>query len=335
MPATPYVRPDVQAFLAMLATAPGPKIHEGDPAAARAMARMMSQLTERPRGDVAEVKALTIPGPDGHAVPARLYRAHLDDAPAPVLLYLHGGGWVIGDLDTYDGLCAEVSRTLGVTVVSLDYRMGPEVRFPVPADDCVAAARWLARSPAEIGHPVTGIVPGGDSAGGNLSIVVCQELAGRLAVPILAQWLIYPSTDMGEAGGSMVEFAEGYLLEARTMDWFSSHYLASDADVRHPRAAPLHAESLVGQPPALVFTCSLDPLRDQGRAYAGKLIAHGVRTIFREAEGQIHGCINNRAGIPSAHTDLLGQLGDLKLLIDEAVASLPAAQAQAQAQAAE
>ncbi len=325
----PYVRPDVQAMLAMLAAAPGPRIHDTDPATARTMARAMSQLAERPRGDIAEVRNLTIAAGDGHAIPARLYRATIDAAPAPVLLWLHGGGWVIGDLDTYDSLCAEVARTLGMTVLSIDYRMGPEVRFPNAANDCVDAARWLTRSPAEIGHPVTGMVVAGDSAGGNLSIVVCQELNGTLPVPILAQWLIYPSTDMNWAHGSMEEFADGYLLEARTMAWFSSHYLAPDSDLSHPRAAPLNAASLAGQPPALVFVCGLDPLRDQGRAYAAKLITHGVRTIFREAEGQIHGSINNRGAIPSAHDDLLACLRDLKRLIDESVAALPAAERQA------
>ncbi len=321
----PYVRPDVQAMLAMLAAAPGPKIYDGDAATGRMMARTMAQFAERPRGPIAAVTDLTIPAHDGHAIPARLYRDSASTVPAPVLLYLHGGGWVIGDLDTYDGLCAEIARTLGVTVLSIDYRMGPEVRFPGAADDCVAAAQWLARSPAEIGHAVTGIVPGGDSAGGNLSIVLCHELNGKLPVPILAQWLIYPSTDMGWTHGSMEEFAEGYLLEARTMDWFASHYMNADDDLTHPRAAPLRAVSLTGQPPAMVYVCGLDPLRDQGRAYAAKLIEHGVRTIFREAAGQVHGSINNRAAIPSAHDDLLGCLADLRLLIDEAVAALPAA----------
>ena len=325
----PYVRPDVQAMLAMLAAAPGPRIHDTDPATARMMARTMAQVAERPRGDIAEVQDLTIPAADGHAIPLRLYRPALGSEPAPVLLWLHGGGWVIGDLDTYDSLCAEAARTLGITVLAVDYRMGPEVRFPSAADDCIDAARWLAGSPAGIGHAVTGLVIGGDSAGGNLTAVLCQELGDSLAVPILAQWLIYPSTDMAWSHGSMEEFANGYLLEARTMAWFSSHYLAPDSDLGHARAAPLNAESLAGQPSALVFTCSLDPLRDQGRAYAAKLITHGVRTIFREAEGQIHGSINNRGGIPSAHDDLLACLKDLKLLIDEAVAALPAARAQA------
>jgi acetyl esterase len=201
------------------------------------------------------------------------------------------------------------------------FEEGSAFRFPAAAEDCLAAARWLAASPAEIGHPVTGIVPAGDSAGGNLAAVVSQELTGQLPAPILAQWLIYPGLDMTATGGTMAEFAEGYLLTAQTMTWFQDHYLGPDADPLHPWASPLHVPDLAGQPPALVFTCSLDPLRDQGRAYAAKLIAAGVRTIFREAEGQIHGSVTMRAGIPSAHDDLLANLADLRVLVDEALAA--------------
>ncbi len=324
----PYVRPDVQNLLAMLAAQPGPKMEDGDAVTARQMMGMMAQLAERPRGDVAESRNIAVPTSHGHAVPARVYRAMLSDAPAPLLIFYHGGGWVIGDLDIYDSLCAEITRTLGMTVLSVDYRLAPEHRFPAATEDCLAVTQWAAASPAEIGHRVTGIVPAGDSAGGNLAAVVSQQLHGKLACPIVAQWLIYPGVDMGATGGSMAEFSDGYLLTEAGMMWFMNHYAPEPG---HPYASPLHHEAFDGQPPALVFTCGLDPLRDQGRAYAAKLVRHGVRTMFREAAGQIHGCLTLRGAIPSAHDDLLGCLGDLRRLVDESLAAQaqPAAMQQA------
>ena len=314
----PFVRPDVANLLAMLAAQPGPKMEEGDAVSARAMMAMMGQMVEASRPDIAEIKDLSIPGPGG-VIPARLYRSSLATDPAPVLIFYHGGGWVIGNIEVYDSVCAEICRGLDMTVVSVDYRLAPEHVFPAAADDCLAATAWVAGSPAEIGHPVSGLVPAGDSAGGNLAAVVSQVQHGTLPVPILAQWLIYPGVDMTASTGSMVDFADGYLLTAGTMTWFMDHYLGQQ-DRAHPRASPLFAESLAGQPPALVYTCSLDPLRDQGRAYAAKLIAAGVRTIFREAEGQIHGSLTLRGAVPSAQDDLHKNLRALKLLIDEATA---------------
>lgn len=312
----PFVRPDVANLLGMLAAQPGPKLSEISPAEGRAMMLGMGQLLERPRGDIAVAADIKIPGAHGHVVPARLYRPTTDATPGPVLVYYHGGGWVIGDLETHDPLCAEIARQLGMSVVSVDYRLAPEAPFPAATEDCIEATRWLAGSPAELGHAVTGLIPAGDSAGGNLAAAITRELAGTLPVPILAQWLIYPATDMTAAEGSMVEFAEGYLLTRDSMDWFHAHYMTGAEDKRlHPWASPLHADTLEGLPPTLVFTCGLDPLRDQGRAFAARLVEHGVRTLFREAAGQIHGCFTLRQGIPSAHDDLLGCIADLKLLL--------------------
>lgn len=316
----PYVRPDAEAMLAMLAAAGAPPINEVDPVAGREAMRAMAQIGERPRGELAEVKDIGVPGRHGHSIPARLYRAHLSAEPAPVIIFYHGGGWVIGDLDVYESLCAEIARTLNLDVLSIDYRLAPEHRFPAAAEDCLDATTWLAGSPAEIGHKVTGVVPSGDSAGGNLAAVVSQQLHGKLPAPILAQWLIYPGLDMTAEGGSMHEFNDGYLLTGALMKWFQDHYLGSDSDPLHAWASPLHGD-VSGQPPTLIFTCGLDPLRDQGRAYAAKLVGAGVRTIFREAAGQVHGSVTLRGAIPSAHDDLHANLRDLKTLIDEAQAA--------------
>lgn len=318
-----FVRPDVEAFLAMLNAQPGPQLHEMDPAAARQMMLAMGQIAELPRGPIARVENITIDGPHGHRIPLRIYSPQAGSSqPASVLMYYHGGGWVIGDLETHDPLCAEIARGLDMTVVSVDYRLAPEHRFPAAGEDCLAATRWVASSPKEIGHAVTSLVVAGDSAGGNLAAITAQELAGKLPAPIIAQWLIYPGVDMAASTGSMEQFASGYLLTADAMAWFSQHYLGDFSDLADRRASPLHHDSLDGQPAALVFTCGLDPLRDQGRAYAAKLIASGVPTVFREAKGQIHGCMNLRQAIPSTQGDLAGCLAALRTIINEAGANM-------------
>jgi acetyl esterase len=324
------VRPDVEAFLGFLNTQPGPRMHEVEPAMARQMMRAMGPIAELPRGPLARVEDVAIDGPHGDRIPLRIYRPDASTAPASVLVFYHGGGWVIGDLETHDPICAEIARGLGMTVVAVDYRLAPEHRFPAAGEDCLAATRWVAGSPSAIGHAVTSLVVAGDSAGGNMAAIVAQELAGKLPVPIIAQFLIYPGVDMTASDGSMQEFADGYLLTAEGMAWFSRHYLGDFADLTDPRASPLHHPALEGQPPALVFTCGLDPLRDQGRAYAAKLIAAGVRTVFREAAGQIHGCMNLRQAIPSAQGDLAGCLAALRQIIDEADVGAVAARAAAE-----
>ena len=309
-----FVRPDVANLLAMLAAAPGPKMEEGTPAAAREMMRMMGSMTERPRGELAHVRDLTIPSGHGHEIPARVYSAVDAPGPGPVIVYFHGGGWVIGDIETHDALCAEIARVSGMTVVNVDYRLAPEHPFPAATEDCLAAMQWLAETPKAIGHDITGLIPAGDSAGGNLAAAVTQELHGSLAVPIVAQWLIYPGVDMTASGGSMSEFGDGHLLTSAGMAWFTDHYMGREPDLMHRWASPHHA-ALAGLPPAMIFTCGLDPLRDQGRAYAAKLIGAGVDVTYLEAAGQIHGCFTLRGAIPSTQGDLHACLAALQLLI--------------------
>jgi acetyl esterase len=305
----PYVRDDVQAVLTMMAAAEGPQMHQVDPTTARTMMQAMTGMLERPAPALARKEDMTVPGPGG-PVPIRIYQAKAPTGPGPVLAYYHGGGWVIGDIDTHDSLCAEIAVQTGWTVVSVDYRLAPEHPFPAATEDCLAVTRWVAGAEAVLGHEVTGQIPAGDSAGGNLAAAVSRELNGE--VKLLAQWLIYPGVDMTAAGGSMEEFAEGFLLTAEGMAWFMAHYAPDPA---HPWASPLQASEWDGLPPALVFTCGLDPLRDQGRAYAARLAATGHRLVFREAAGQIHGCMQLRGAIPSAQADLEAQLADLKALL--------------------
>lgn len=305
----PYVRDDVSQVLALLAQQPGPQMQDVDPPTARQMMAAMIGLMERPAPALQRKEDIRIPGPAGE-IPARIYQKMAPTGPSLVITFFHGGGWVIGDVATYDSLCADIAAESGHTVISVDYRLAPEAPFPAATEDCIAATRWVAGSPEVIGHPVTGQVLAGDSAGGNLAAAVSRELARE--VPLLAQWLIYPGVDMAASGGSLDEFAEGYLLTAAGMVWFMEHY---QPDPEHPWASPLRASEWDGLPPALVFTCGLDPLRDQGRAYAARLAETGHRVIFREAKGQIHGSMTLRGAIGSAQEDLLGQLSDLRALL--------------------
>ncbi len=310
----PYVRPDVRAFLDLLAAQDGPKIEDVDPPVARELMRAIAQIADVEAGELAIRKDLTFPGPAGD-IPVRYYDARESREPGPALVFFHGGGFVIGDLDTHEGVCGEAARQLDIPVIAVDYRMGPEDPFPAAPEDCLAAARWVASSPDALGLHVTGLVLAGDSAGGNLTVVTCLSLRDEPAdVPVIAQWPIYPAVDAEAQGGSMEEFAEGYFLEAGTMEWFMERYGADSSDWR---AGPI-TRDMAGMPPAVVITAGLDPLRDQGRAYAAKLIQAGVATVFREAEGNIHGFVQTAKAIPSAQGDIAGCLKELKGLINEA-----------------
>jgi len=305
----PYVREDVQNMLSMLASIGGPQMHEVTPEEARAMYRQMGAIAERPLPAGVVTADLEIPGP-AHPIPLRTYMPEGACLDGTVIMFFHGGGWVIGDLESHHSLCGEIAKLTGYPVVAVDYRLAPEHRYPAAVDDSLAAARWVAGHPKELGLHAERLIFCGDSAGGNLSAIAAREL--RRELNVAAQWLIYPGVDMLSTEGSMQEFAQGYLLTAAGMAWFGEQYAA---EVTSPRASPLLSDDWDDLPPALVFTCGLDPLRDQGRAYAGKLIATGNRVIFREAAGQVHGSAQLRGALPSAQADLEGQVSDLKALL--------------------
>ncbi|MHA6723726.1 alpha/beta hydrolase [Sphingomonas sp. RS2018] len=319
----PHIRPDVAAFLAYANAMPGPRMHEGSADAARALFRQAGQLTDLPPGDLATVRDIAIPGPAG-TIPARLFDARERREPGPVLVFYHGGGFVIGDLDTHAGICAEIARMLDLPVVSVDYRMAPEHPFPAATDDAEAAARWLAGAPAELDRAVTGLVVCGDSAGGNLAIVVAAALRDApAAVPVIAQLPIYPATDYTREYPSYDEHSDGRMLTRELMAWFIKAY-APEAE--HVRCSPLTGD-LTGMPPAVVLTAGLDPIRDQGRAYAARLIEAGVPVVFREAVGNIHGFVTMRRALPSSIGDVAGFLIAAKDVIQEAEANRVMAQA--------
>lgn len=306
---THYTRPDVAAFLAFLNAQEGPKMEDLPADGAREMFRAMTQMADSPRGDIAKVEDRVIPGPAGE-IRVRTYDNRPDRGSGPVLVFFHGGGWVIGDLDTHDAYCAEAARSLDMPVVAVDYRLAPEHPFPAAPEDCEAAARWVADNIA-----CTGLVLAGESAGGNLTIVTALALRDNPASkPVIAIHPIYPAVTTSNDWQSYRDFGEGHLLTESSMTWFSAHYAPDPAD---RRAAPLDFPA-EGMPPTLLVTAGLDPLRDQGRAYAAKLIEAGVPTTYREARGTIHGFINLSQGIPSAKDDIRGALTVLKAIVTEA-----------------
>lgn len=311
----PYVRPDVRKFLDYLNALPGPRSHEIGAVEARNMMRASRHVADAPVGELAVIRDLTAPGPAGE-IPLRLFDAREERDPGPAMVFFHGGGFVLGDLHTHEPFCAEMARLLDMPVVAVDYRLAPEHPWPAAPEDAIAAARWIAGSPEALGREVTGLVLAGDSAGGNLTIVASLALRDEpAAVPVLVQWPIYPAADPGKGYPSFTDFGEGYLLSREGMHWYDQCYRPDLTDWRY---APL-VKSQAGMPATLIVTAGLDPIRDQGRAYAAACAMAGVRTIFREAEGTIHGFINLRRAIPSSEEDVRGCVVALHLLLSEAI----------------
>jgi acetyl esterase len=297
----PYVREDVRGFLDFLKAMDRPQIHELPLAEARAAPRVMGELADAPARDVAVIRDLACPGPAG-TIPLRLFDARAERGPGPVIVFFHGGGFVIGDLDSYASLCSEIAAETGLPVVSVDYRLAPENPFPAAPDDCEAAVRWVAASPSELGLEVTGLVPMGDSAGGNLTIVTTAALiASPAVVPVVAQVPIYPLAGEIAHHESFRQFAEGFFLTSKLMCWFTDAYKGDSED---PRTYPLVEANHSRTPPTVVLTAGLDPLRDSGREYAQHLIGQGVDVTCLEAKGINHGFITMRKAIPSGMADL-------------------------------
>jgi len=235
---------------------------------------------------VHEVANLTIPGPGGE-LPLRVYRP-ASARPLPALLYFFGGGWVLGTIDTADGVSRSLANSSGALVAVVGYRLAPEHPFPAAVEDCYAAVRWVAGHAEEIGADPARLVVGGDSAGGNLAAAVA--LRARAGGPALAgQLLVYPNTDQLADDRSMRAADDPFLFNRRSVAWYRRHYLANPDDAADPLASPLRAESLAGLPPALVITAEYDPLRDQGEAYAHRLADAGVQVELSRYPGMAHG----------------------------------------------
>lgn len=310
----PFVRPDVRRFLDHFNSVSAPRHGELGPVEARKLGQASRDLIDAPVGELAVNRSLTAPGPAGD-IPLRLFDAREGREAGPVLVFLHGGGFVVGGIHSHEPFCAEIARQLDLPVVSVEYRLAPEDPWPAGVEDSIAAARWIAGNPETLGRKVGGLVLAGDSAGGNLAIVAGLALRDEPApVPVLTQWLIYPAADPARSYPSFRAYCEGYFLTRDGMRWFDECYQPDRADWRY---SPL-LKSQAGMPPTLVLTAGLDPIRDQGRAYATACIEAGVPTVFREAAGNIHGFINLRKVIPSSDDDIRGCMEMLKMMIREA-----------------
>ncbi|CAM4444621.1 Carboxylesterase NlhH [Mycobacterium basiliense] len=263
---------------------------DDDAAISRAYMREVTMGFAGPQIHV-EVQHLALPGPAGE-IGARHYRPP-GGAAAPLLVFYHGGGWVIGDLDTHDAVCRLICRDAGIHVLSIDYRLAPEHRAPAAIDDAFAAFQWAYAHAGELGATPGSVAVGGDSAGGNLATVVCQLARDGGGPAPVFQWLIYPRTDFGGQTRSISLFARGFLLTKRDIDWFHSQYLkGSGVEITDPRVSPLRADSLAGLAPALIAVAGFDPLRDEGQEYATALRAAGNPVDLRYMGSLTHGFIN-------------------------------------------
>ena len=269
-----------------------PAYHQLSPKDARQLFRETRPASTPTPPQIGMVRDLTADGPLG-PIPLRVYRPAGVPASTPlaVLVFFHGGGWVIGDLETHDVLCRQLTAGSGVSVVSVDYRLAPEHKFPAAVDDAWAATRWVVAHAGELAVDARRLAVGGDSAGGNLAAVVALLARDKGAPAIAVQVLIYPVTDLVGETRSYRDFAEGYLLTREGMRWFIAHYLTAEAEAADWRASPIRAQSLAGLPPALIVTAGFDPLRDEGEAYAERLRDAGVRVDSVCYGGMIHGFV--------------------------------------------
>ena len=307
----PGLRADVRGFLAALKAQPRPALDDAVVAMIRQIPPGTMPSPDLPAEELAVARDLVIPGPAGD-IAVRLYDRRAERGPGPVVVFFHGGGFVLGGIDTHGALAASIARGLDLPVVFVDYRLAPEHPWPAAPDDAEAAARWIAGNGAALGREATGLVLCGDSAGGELTLVTALALRDApAAVPVLLQFAIYPAADRGSSTPSAIAFVTGFGLDQPDIDYFDAAYRA---DRGHWRGAPMRAE-LAGLPPLLLVTAEFDPLRDEGRAFAGKAIAAGVDVLYRECKGTIHGFATYRAGIVSARDDVEALLADARAML--------------------
>lgn len=302
------INPQARQVLDLMA-ASGVPLEQLAPPDARAASHQGFLMMQGPKPDVASVADLKADGPAG-AIPLRVYRPAGSDANAalPVCMYFHGGGFVIGDIEMYDNLCRIISNAAGCVVVSVDYRLAPETRFPGAVEDCWAATNWVHDNAARLKIDPQRMAVGGDSAGGNLAAVVALMARDAGAPSLRYQLLIYPVTQLAETE-SLKRNAEGYFLTADLMRYFVGNYIGDNAAAASDwRLAPMLARSHSALPPASILVCGFDPLHDDGVAYADRLRAAGVAVKFTSLPDQIHGFVSMDGAIPAA-TPALTALG--------------------------
>jgi acetyl esterase len=287
--------PESQRLLDLMAAANRPAWNTLTPKAARELYLSLRPNAQGPLPDGVAVADRSLPGPDGNTIAARLYRpkSAAADAKQPGLVYAHGGGWVFGNLDSHDVLCAQLALEAGISVFAVDYRLAPETRFPGAFDDVVAGLKWVAANGATVGIDASRLAIGGDSAGGNLAAAVALWARDHAGPRLRLQVLAYPVTDGVARAESYRTFHDGYGLNAPTMEWFFDHYTPDKAMRGDWRVSPLRAKSLANLPPALVVTAGYDPLRDEGRAYAWRLQKDGTVADLVEFGGMLHGFLSS------------------------------------------
>lgn len=289
------LNPKIQAFLKEVNAHPIP-FESVSPGQFRNQARMQD---DGPKQEVAAVEDSQIKL-DERTLPIRIYRSK--NKVQPTLVFYHGGGWVVGSIDSHDAICREIANLADCTVISVDYRLAPEHKFPAAVEDAYDSFQWISANAEALGIEPNKIAIGGDSAGGNLATVVCLLAEERQGQKPVFQLLLYPSTGyIGDEPASLRENAEGYLLTKRLMNWFRGHYYRTEADRLNPYASPVHSELLHTLPPAAILTAEYDPLRDEAKAYAEQIKREGVDVFVKNYEGLIHGFAGFTAEVEEAY----------------------------------
>jgi acetyl esterase len=301
--------PDAQILLDAMIKAGRPAMETLTPTGARQFMRDIRAALKQAVPPVAEVRDLVADGPHG-PIPLRLYRsrpAGQGPQPQPVVMFFHGGGWVIGDLETHDNLCRSIANVGDCAVVSVDYRLAPEHKFPAAVDDCWAATTWIAAQAGGLALDRGRMAVAGDSAGGNLATVVAM-LAAQGNMPVRCQVLLYPTVDLGFAHASFKRAGTGFNLTGAAMEWFRELYLNHAREVDDWRASPLRASDMARLPPAYIATAGCDPLCDEGESYAKALERARVPVTFRHFPGQMHG-FASMSGFVKAADEVLADIG--------------------------
>ena len=295
--------PVLKNFLAQLYAQPGPKMWEFTPAEARQAFVVLMQFVAPKNITVDKVENGRATGPNGD-IPVRVYTpAGAGNGILPVLIFFHGGGFVIGNLDTHDGLCRVLANESGARVIAVDYRLAPEHKFPAAVDDAYAALCWVATNAERLGVDPNRIAIGGDSAGAVLATVSASSTKEKGGPKLALQLLMFPSADFSANTASRRNWADGYFLDRLTIKWFSDNYLPKDADLRDPRLSPLYA-NLCGVAPACLLTAECDPLHDEALEYAAKLKDSGVPVSVMDYPHLVHDFIYFDAVLPQAREAL-------------------------------
>jgi acetyl esterase len=304
--------PQLQPLLDAIASTPGPPPEQLSVVENRRLHREMASMAVGP--EVGKVADQVVPTPSG-PIAVRVYRPESVGESMPLLVWFHGGGFVIGDLDTADPTARDLCAGAGVVVASVDYPLAPEHPFPAAPEACWAATTWLAEHATKLGADPSRVAVGGDSAGANLATVTAHLARDRQGPPLAFQLLVYPVTDMVGSFPSMRENGDGYLLTRPMMDWFHRHYLGDSGDPQDPLASPIYAGDMAGLPPALIITAEFDPLRDEGEAYGERLRLAGTQATVSRYDGMIHGFFGMTAHLDAARRGVAEAVAALRMAL--------------------